>query len=724
MDRLGRLGLQSAALESAANAIVITDSDGHIIWVNPAFTSLTGYSKQEVMGQNPRLLKSGQHKLAFYQDLWETITSGRIWRGEVVNRRKEGSHYTEEMTITPVRDAGGEITHFIAFKQDVTKRVAAQEALRRQAHEQRALYTVTSAAAALLDPDELLSTVLDVVLSVLEADAGWVVLPGSPPFGLPRVAAWRGIPEAFVLAEEATPLDTCEICGQLLAGGDIAAQPIPMTDCPRLPADVLYSVDLDTHIGIPLCAQDEVLGIMDVAWCVPRPYSASDRALGEAIGRQVGLALRNAQLYQEARQADRLQALNEISAAATSSLDPTTVLRQVLALASRAVSAAECSALLVEPHTGDLVLGMTTIDAERDLGGWRLKQGQGIAGRVALHGRAELVNDVDRDPRWDDSLDVATGVKTRSLLCVPMMHLGKVTGLIVATNKVGGGFTGEDLSTLEAVSSIVAVALENARLYTDTRARADELRRLLQEREEAHAQLIHAEKIAALGRLTASIAHEINNPLQAVQGCLTLASEELAGERRQETLERYLGIAGNEIERVSTIVRRMRDFYRPAQKAMARTDLQAVLESVLELAHKQLQHSQVAVVREWEPELPAVQANADHLRQVFLNLVLNAIDAMPDGGTLCVRTGLDQVRDRDGHGSVLVVRVDFSDTGVGIPPEAQARLFEPFFTTKEQGSGLGLSTSFGIVESHGGEITVASRVGEGTTFTIRLPVPN
>jgi signal transduction histidine kinase len=105
-----------------------------------------------------------------------------------------------------------------------------------------------------------------------------------------------------------------------------------------------------------------------------------------------------------------------------------------------------------------------------------------------------------------------------------------------------------------------------------------------------------------------------------------------------------------------------------------------------------------------------------------LNLVLNAIDAMPDGGTLCVRTSLDRVRDRDSHELVPVARVEFSDTGVGIPPEVQARLFEPFFTTKEHGSGLGLSISFGIIESHGGEVTVASQAGTGTTFTIRLPV--
>ncbi len=125
-----RLRLQSTALESAANAVVITDCEGRIIWVNPAFTRLTGYTLEEALGQNPRRLKSGVHGPSFYQDLWETILSGRVWHGEIINRRKDGSLYTEEMTITPVRDVDGEITHFIAIKQDITERKRAEGELR------------------------------------------------------------------------------------------------------------------------------------------------------------------------------------------------------------------------------------------------------------------------------------------------------------------------------------------------------------------------------------------------------------------------------------------------------------------------------------------------------------------------------------------------------------------------------------------------------------------
>jgi two-component system, cell cycle sensor histidine kinase and response regulator CckA len=126
-----QMRLQSTALESTANGIVITDRTGTVLWVNPAFTALTGYSAQEIVGQNPRLLKSGKQDQAFYKELWETILAGRVWRSELVNRRKDGSLFTEYSTITPLRDEGGEISHFIAVKQDITERKQLEADLRQ-----------------------------------------------------------------------------------------------------------------------------------------------------------------------------------------------------------------------------------------------------------------------------------------------------------------------------------------------------------------------------------------------------------------------------------------------------------------------------------------------------------------------------------------------------------------------------------------------------------------
>jgi len=194
-----------------------------------------------------------------------------------------------------------------------------------------------------------------------------------------------------------------------------------------------------------------------------------------------------------------------------------------------------------------------------------------------------------------------------------------------------------------------------------------------------------------------------------------LAEEELAGRSRREKLDSHLEVAANETRRISAIVRRMHDFYRQTREQLQSVQVHNVLESVLALSAKQLQHSGVIVERAWAGRLPAVQANPDHLKQVFLNMVLNAIDAMPQGGALCIRTALEEKKPG-------LLRIEFSDTGVGMPPEVLDHLFEPFFTTKDHGAGLGLSISYGIIEAHNGQITVSSEDGAGATFVILLPV--
>jgi two-component system NtrC family sensor kinase len=339
------------------------------------------------------------------------------------------------------------------------------------------------------------------------------------------------------------------------------------------------------------------------------------------------------------------------------------------------------------------------LEGERDIG---------VA--VVRSGPALNVPDTMQDPRYVSTM----GKQVRSELCVPMKVSERIVGVLNVSSTEPHRFTFADQQLLQTLADQAAVARENTRLYKDLQ---DQMRTL----QNTQAQLIHSEKTAALGRLTASIAHEINNPLQSVLGCLTLAEEELAEGQRWEEIEHYLGMARGEIERIAAIVSRMRDFYRPVREERQPTDLHAILESVLALSGKELQHANVSIVREWASELPVIPANPDHLKQVFLNLVLNAKDAMPQGGMLGVRTALDRMPTGDGQSQLPAVRMEFSDTGVGMSPETQSRLFEPFFTTKEQGMGLGLSISYGISEAHHGQISAKSQEGEGTTFTILLP---
>jgi signal transduction histidine kinase len=168
----------------------------------------------------------------------------------------------------------------------------------------------------------------------------------------------------------------------------------------------------------------------------------------------------------------------------------------------------------------------------------------------------------------------------------------------------------------------------------------------------------------------------------------------------------------------------MVDFYRPSDEGRIPTDLNALLENVVALLKNQLQQGGIEVDLELAPDLPLIIATGDHLKQVFLNIVINALEAMPQGGRLEMATR--HVWERGDHKKTYAdagfVEIEFADTGVGIPAEHINNIFDPFFTTKSKGMGLGLSVSYGIVERHGGQIQVESEVGEGTTFIVRLPV--
>jgi len=231
------------------------------------------------------------------------------------------------------------------------------------------------------------------------------------------------------------------------------------------------------------------------------------------------------------------------------------------------------------------------------------------------------------------------------------------------------------------------------------------------ERKASEAALIQSEKLALTGRLAASLAHEINNPLQTVIGCLGLAAESLTegGDAR-----RYLQIGREELRRAAGIVAQLRDLQRPSEaEERELTDLHEQLRRVLVVTAKQCTEQQVEVSFDPAADLPAVEVVPHRVQQVFLNLMLNAVEAMPGGGRL--RIGTMHCPDEEG------VRVIFADSGIGIDPDALPHIFDPFYSGKSEGLGLGLFVSRNIVADHGGHIEVETSLGEGTTLTVWLP---
>ncbi len=300
-------------------------------------------------------------------------------------------------------------------------------------------------------------------------------------------------------------------------------------------------------------------------------------------------------------------------------------------------------------------------------------------------------------------------------------------GLVQATRQVA---TGDLRQQIHVAGNDELGALEssfNEMLEALSRSRAERLQLLetlehqVEERtaalREAQAQLVQSEKLSSLGRLSASIAHEINNPLA---GILTYAKllirtleEGAVDDQGRATCVRQLRLVQRETERCTAIVRNLLEFARQRPLTLKQVDVMAVIDEALSLIGHQVALQNVTVDKHAD-RLPVIQADFGQLRQAFVNIMLNACEAMQRGGTLTIAP---RVPPGDNQ-----VEITFSDTGVGIPPDRLAKIFDPFFTTKEMGTGLGLSVVYGIIERHGGSIDIKSEVGKGTQMVVRLPV--
>lgn len=242
----------------------------------------------------------------------------------------------------------------------------------------------------------------------------------------------------------------------------------------------------------------------------------------------------------------------------------------------------------------------------------------------------------------------------------------------------------------------------------------EELNKYIEQLEKTQRQLIQAEKMNALGQLSASVAHEINNPLAGVLVYSKLLAKKVtSGAFNKEEMITNLAKIENAVTYCSNIVRSLLDFSRQTEPTLKSVNISDILDQVMTLVGHQAQTKHIQVTRREMSPVPPVMADFGQIQQVFINLVVNAIQAMSEGGKLTITTSAS-----DGS-----VRTSFADTGVGIKPENMEKLFTPFFTTKSEvkGVGLGLSVSYGIVERHGGKIEVQSEVGKGSTFTVILP---
>jgi len=495
------------------------------------------------------------------------------------------------------------------------------------------------------------------------------------------------------------------IAGQVIISGETINITDVITD-PRflkLDNDPTYRSLMVTAVH----SGERKLGTISVSSNLPFAFSVGEINLLSQLGTQAAIAIENAHLLESIQQAlKESNALYRINQGLVASLDPQELLKDVVNLLQKNFGYYHVQIYVLEPETGDFVMSEGSGEIGRQLKeqGHRLRAGEGIVGYTAETNAAFFTNDVDnmlsftRNPLLPD---------IKSELTVPVKIDNQILGLLDIQQVPPALLSERDLQLVGAVADQLAIALQKANLYSDLQA-------ALQVETAIRNQMVQSERLVTMGRLLASVSHELNNPLQAIQNALFLLREE-KGISLQGKLD--LDIVLSEAERMSALIERLRTTYRPTQaEDFLPTQVNNIIEDVYALISTHLRHNEIFFEFHPDPDLPHIPALSDQIRQIILNLLMNAVEAMTTGGKLMVSTKLL----RDSNEILLTI----SDTGTGIPFDILPNIFDAFVTNKPRGTGLGLTISYDIVIKHNGRITAENNPNKGSTFKIWLPALN
>ncbi|MBC7263396.1 MAG: GAF domain-containing protein [Chloroflexi bacterium] len=461
-------------------------------------------------------------------------------------------------------------------------------------------------------------------------------------------------------------------------------------------------------LAVPMEWQGQVIGVLEAqALRKKRAFSEEEVSLARLLAAQAAVALQNARLLEQThRRTQELAALYEISLDITSQLDTQKLLQKIVRHAADLLGADGGTIDLYYPDAQELELVSASNQACRFIG-TRLKVGEGLAGKVVQTGQPMTVEDY---ANWEGRSPQYDGVSFGSALAVPMEWQGQIIGAL-GVHEIGKKrvFTEEEVSLIRLLAAQAAVALQNARMYEDLKAAYERL-------QVAQEEVLKVERLRALGEMASGIVHDFNNTLTPMLGFLLMALRDpaLPSQVRSDLEQVRQGVLD-----ATRIVNRLREFYRPRdeEEPALLIGINQLIRDVVQSTRPQWHDApkEQGITIHLSLQLGLVRSIRGHsadLQQMLMNLIANAVEAMPKGGTMSIRTRTD--------GDWVVM--ELADTGVGMPPEVKARLFEPFFTTKGEGhAGLGLATCYGVVKRHGGFIRVESRLGEGTWVTVRLP---
>ncbi len=667
-------------IEAAPDAIVIVDAEGRIAIVNSQTERIFGYQRSELIGQPVELLLP-QELRAVHTKHRAAYTAAPRTRPmgsglSLSARRRDGSTFPVEISLSAIQTENGRLVTSVI--RDITERRQAEESLARQASQLRA-------QADLLDLAHDAIIVRDLNSAITFWNHG-----AEEHYGFLRAEALGRISHELLQTRFAQPSD--EVDAALFTGG-------------RWEGELIHARRDGTRI------------IVASRQALQRDENGAPVAILEINNDITGQRRAADDLERRVQQRTaHLNALLQFSQDLLGAGNLEEVLQRALGYALGLIREARCGAIYLYEAAGRRLTLRASVGFN-PLPRMTMPIDRGILGDAFSQRSVRIVGFAQEQTASGlDLLRALNLVEPFSrAIALPLVAHDEVIGVLLLLLAGESEIAAEETTTLEGLANLTAAAISEERSTSAAAtlsrqlASLEEQQRTMAERvTSAEAAMLQAARLAAVGQLAASIAHEINNPLYAARNCLYLLQEDVPPELRDS---QYLSVAREQLARIAGIIDRMRNFSRPDRGEMAPTNLNEMLEGTLSLVAVNTRHTATRVVFTADPNLPDVTCNGDQLRQVFLNLVLNACDAMPKGGTLTIRT----------VAGPTVALVEVQDTGVGIPADIRGRLFEPFFTNKAQGTGLGLSISAHIVTQHGGQIEVESEEGKGSTFRIALP---
>lgn len=575
------------------------------------------------------------------------------------------------------------------------------ERLRRQ--EAETLRNVTNSLISTLDLEEALEAILEQLAVVIPYDSSTIFLWEGEYL---RAVSCRGIDDPELILNQLFPADSplfIEIMG--------SKKPVLLEDAQKEERFLKWegTAKIRNWIGVPLIAYQQVLGYITIDNCDVDLYSEKDVELAQAFANQAAVVIENARVFDSLQRS--LQEANTLYYISNRIiLSPKIKVNDILNSVTNILYKnfdyyhvhcylfnAENNFLLFQEGSGPIGKHLKKI-------GHKLDAGEGIVGHVAKTNEMYMTNDVNDTPFYYANPHLP---ETKAELAVPLRVGEEMLGVLDVQHSGTNIFDEKDIRLLNAIADQIAAFLDKAMLYS-------ELQKSLEKEKSARDQLVRTETLAAMGRLVASVAHELNNPLQAIRSALYLIQTE---ENLSPQSAKDLQVAVDETKRMSSLIGRLRETSRPADikdDEFQPGDLNPLVIEIKKLIATHLRHNEITFTFHAEENLPPIPMIRDRLKQVILNLCINAVECMRSGGKITIVT-----KYLPNEKQVLL---SINDTGPGIEPEVRSRIFEPFFTTKKQGTGLGLHISFEIVQNHQGQLQVKSEIGHGTTFELLLPV--